>query len=64
MHNLRASYDKILEVLYQIEPKSNFLVQIRSPKTDCNEFNSRRGIDSEHQLFRVLPKSLSCKIER
>jgi hypothetical protein len=32
MQNFRANYDKILEVLDQVEPKYDFLKQIRKPK--------------------------------
>jgi hypothetical protein len=70
MHNFRTNYEKILEVLNEIEPKNNFLVQIRSPKLTDKELiainltSEYMSIDSEYQLFRTLPASLLCKIER
>lgn len=70
MHNFRANYEKILEVLNTIESKSNFLYQIRTPKLTDKELiainltSEYMSIDSEHQLFRVLPSELLSKIER
>lgn len=70
MHNFRANYEKILQVLNEIEPKDSFLFQIRTPKLTDKELiainltSEYMGIDSEHQLFRVLPTSLLSKIER
>lgn len=70
MHNFQTNYDKILEVLNSIEPKSNFLHQIRKPKLTDKELiainltSEFMSIDSEHQLFRLLPKKLASKIER
>ncbi len=70
MHNFGANYEKILEVLNQVEPKSNYLYQIRRPKLTDKELvainltSEYMGIDSEHQLFRTLPNILLSKIER
>ncbi len=70
MHNFRANYEKILEVLNTIESKSNFLFQIRTPKLTDKELiainltSEYMSIDSEHQLFRILPVELLSKIER
>ncbi|SFU56418.1 hypothetical protein SAMN05216480_107142 [Pustulibacterium marinum] len=70
MHNFQTNYDKILEVLNTIEPKSNFLHQIRKPRLTDKELISINltsefmSIDSEHQLFRLLPEKLAAKIER
>ncbi|MGB1248570.1 MAG: IS982 family transposase, partial [Chitinophagales bacterium] len=61
MHNFEANYDIILEVLNKIEDKSNFLRQIRKPKLSDKELIAINltaeymGIDSECQLFRILP---------
>ena len=61
MHNFRANYEKILEVLKKLELDSeNFLFQIRKPKlTDLriiaiNLTSEYISIDSEHQLFHVV----------
>lgn len=70
MNNLGASYNKILKVIKEIEPKENYITQIRKPKMKDIEVVSLvlvaeyLGIDSEHDLFRKLPKSLSTFIER
>lgn len=70
MHNFQTNYDKILEVLNTIEPKSNFLHQIRKPRLTDKELiainltSEFMSIDSEHQLFRLLPEKLLAKIER
>ena len=70
MHNFQANYDKILQVLNSIEPRNSFLTQIRKPKLSDKELISMNltseymGIDSESQLFRILPLSLYSKIER
>jgi hypothetical protein len=70
MNGLSQSYNKILEVLRTIEPNENFLNQIRKSKLSdielialdiCAEYMS---IDSECQLFRCIPESISSKIER
>lgn len=70
MHNFRANYGKILEVLNQVDPKLDYLKQIRKPKLRDKELiamnltSEYMDIDSECQLFRVLPPSLSSLIER
>ena len=70
MHNFKANYDKILDVLNQIGIKENYHHQIRKPKLNDKELiainltSEYLGIDSECQLFRLLPLELSSKIER
>lgn len=71
MHNFRANYEKILEVLKKLELDSeNFLFQIRKPKlTDLriiaiNLTSEYMSIDIEHQLFRILPVEIKSLIER
>lgn len=71
MHNFRLNYEKILEVLKGLGfEDESFLRQIRKPKlsdlrvmalTITAEY---MGIDSEHQLFRVLPYDFHLVIER
>ncbi|WP_419802827.1 IS982 family transposase [Mucilaginibacter sp.] len=71
MPNFRVNYDKILEVLKGLGfPSESFLHQIRKPKlsdlgvialTFTAEYMS---IDSEHQLFWILPFDLHFLIER
>lgn len=70
MNNFTANYKKILETLQQIESKMNFLNQKRRPQLSDIELialdltSEFMGIDSEYQLFRYLPNSLSTRIER
>jgi len=71
MHNFTANYEKILEVLKELEFKSeNFLSQIRKPKlTDLqviaiNLTSEYMSIDSEYQLFRILPIEIKTLIDR
>ena len=70
MNNFNTKYVKILEILKQFETKSNFLNQIRCPRLSDIELIAvdltaeSLSIDSEYQLFRVLPSSLSSRIER
>lgn len=70
MNNFLTKYEKILEILKQFETKSNFLNQIRRPRLSDIELIAlditaeSSGIDSEYQLFRTLPSTLSSKIER
>ncbi|MDN6327415.1 MAG: IS982 family transposase [Alkalibacterium sp.] len=70
MHNFKTNYDKILEVLNEIEPKDNFIPQIRKPKMNDKKLIAiglvaeYMSIDSECQLFRILPRTLSSCIER
>lgn len=70
MRNFEANYRKILAVLNQVEKKSNYLYQIRKPRLNDKELIAINltaeylSIDSEIQLFRVLPEFLYSKIER
>ena len=70
MHNFQANYDKILQVLNTIESRNSFITQIRKPKLcdkeliSINLTSEYMGIDSESQLFRILPINLFNKIER
>ncbi len=70
MNNFKANYNKILEVLKSITKKEQFLKQKRKPKLKDIELIAMNltaeymGIDSECQLFRVIPSYLKSKIER
>lgn len=70
MNNFKANYEKILEVLQTITEKESFLNQKRKPKLKdieliaINLTSEYMSIDSECQLFRVLPIDLKQKIER
>lgn len=70
MHDFQANYDKILDVLNQISAKSSYLLQRKAPKLSDKELIAINltaeymSIDSECQLFRVLPKTLKSRIER
>jgi Transposase DDE domain. len=70
MNNFSANYRKILETLKQVAVKKNFLNQIRQPRLSDIELvavdltSEYMGIDSEYQLFRVLPPFLRKRIER
>lgn len=70
MNNIEASYEKILEVLQSITVEMNFLNQKRKPRLSDIELISidltsiYMSIDSEYQLFRILPHSLKTRIER
>lgn len=70
MNNFQTKYEKILEILKQFESRNNFLNQIRVPNLSDIELIAidltaeSLSIDSEYQLFRILPISLSSKIER
>lgn len=70
MHNFQANYDKILKVLKGLDSKMDYLHQIRKPKLRDKELiaidltSEYMSIDSECQLFRILPSNLSAKIER
>ena len=70
MNDFKANYEKILEVLQTITKKENFLNQIRKPKLKDIELIAMNltaeylSIDSECQLFRVIPDVLKTKIER
>jgi len=56
MHNFQANYDKILEVLKELDSKMDYLHQIRKPKIRDKELialdltSEYIGIDSECQL--------------
>ncbi len=70
MHNFQANYNKILKVLKELDSKMDYLHQIRKPKLRYKEIividltSEYMSIDSECQLFRILPSDLSHKIER
>lgn len=70
MNNFKANYEKILEVLMSITEKEQFLKQNRKPKLKdieliaINLTSEYMSIDSECQLFRVLPANLKSLIER
>lgn len=70
MNNFRANYDKILKILKTITQKEHFLKQIRKPKLKdieliaMNLTSEYMSIDSECQLFRIIPDDLKRKIER
>jgi hypothetical protein len=70
MSNFLTKYEKFLEILKQFETKNNFLNQIRVPKLSDIELIAidltaeSLSIDSEYQLFRVLPITIRSKIER
>ncbi len=70
MYNFQANYDKILKVLKELDSKMDYLHQIRKPKLRDKELiaidltSEYMSIDSECQLFRILPNNLLDKIER
>lgn len=70
MHNFQANYEKILQVITNLEIRDSFKHQIRKPKLSDKELiainltSEYMSIDSECQLFRVLPSCLYKKIER
>ena len=70
MNDFRANYNKILEVLRVITKKESFLTQIRKPKLTDIELIAMNltaeylSIDSECQLFRIIPNCLKTKIDR
>ncbi len=71
MRNFTANYEKILEVLKELNLDSeNFLIQIRKPKlTDLriiaiNLTSEYMSIDSGHKLFRILTVKIKSLIER
>ena len=69
-NNLNSNYERILEVLRKISKEQLLAYQRRKPKLSDLELISLSltaefmSIDSENDLFRHLPKSLSSKIER
>ena len=70
MNNLDANYKRILEVLRKISNEYLLSYQRRAPKLKDLELISLAltsefmGIDSENHLFRQIPKTIKCKIER
>ena len=70
MNNLRASYERILEILRKISKETLQPYQRRRPKMSDLEVISLSltaeymGFDSENHLFRNLPKFFTDKIER
>ena len=70
MNNFLANVEKIFKTLKQFEKNLNLKNQIRTPKMSDLELIAidltaeYMSIDSERQLFRVLPKELSSRIER
>ena len=70
MSDLQAVYTRALELLHEIEREDNFLNQIRKPKLSDKELLALSlaaetlGIDSEHFLFKQLPKCVEGRIER
>lgn len=70
MNNLKQSYEVILTVLRKVEQKDNFLSQIRTPKLSDIELIALvltaeyLSIDSEYQLFRMMPEGIYGRIER
>lgn len=70
MYNFYDKYCKMLETLRQYCPETSGLKQVRTPKLSDIELLTieltaeSQSIDSERNLFRVLPLELSSKIER
>ena len=70
MNNLKANYERILEVLRKISKENLLPYQRRQPKMSDLEVLSLSltaeymGIDSENHLFRNLPGFFTDKIER
>ena len=70
MNNLNANYERILEVLQNISKDQLLTYQRRQPKMSDLELVSLgltaefMGIDSENDLFRKLPQTISSKIDR
>jgi len=70
MNNFSANVEKIFETLKQFESKLNLKKQIRQPKMSDLELIAvdltaeYMSIDSERQLFRILPQEISSRIER
>lgn len=70
MNNLSVNYERILEVLIKISKDQLLATQRRKPRMSDLELISLSltsefmGIDSENDLFRKLPESISTKIER
>lgn len=70
MNNLGANYERILEVLRKISNENLLPYQRRTPKLKDLELISLAltaefmSIDSENHLFRQIPETIKCKIER
>ena len=70
MNNFLANLNKIFETLKQFESNLNLKHQIRKPKMSDLELIAvdltaeYMSIDSERQLFRILPQEISSRIER
>jgi len=70
MNNFSTNVEKIFETLKQFESKLNLKKQIRQPKMSDLELIAvdltaeYMSIDSERQLFRILPQEISSRIER
>ena len=68
MNNFKENYEFFLKVLKQITEKKQFLRQNRKPKLKdleliaINLTSEYISIDSECQLFRVLPEVLKHKL--
>src|SRR5690554_1597536 len=70
MNNLNANYERILEVLRKISKDNLVSYQRRAPKLKDLELISLTltaefmGIDSENHLFRQIPETIKCRIDR
>lgn len=70
MNNLGSNYERILEVLRKISNENLLPYQRRTPKLKDLELISLAltaefmSIDSENHLFRQIPETIKCKIER
>jgi hypothetical protein len=70
MSNLELSYNKILDLLHELETQDNFLGQRRLPKLTDKQLIALSlaaeslGMDSERHLFRQLPTALLGQIDR
>ena len=70
MNNLDANYKRILKKKKKISNENLLSYQRRTPKLKDLELISLAltaefmGIDSENHLFRQIPKTIKCKIER
>ena len=68
--SIKSSTESILEVLRKISNENLLSYQRRTPKLKDLELISLAltaefmGIDSENHLFRQIPKTIKCKIER
>jgi len=70
MNNFIANYERILKVLRKISTENQLSYQRRRPKMSDLELISLNltseflGIDSENNLFRLLPDIITSRIER